>query len=186
MEVIPTGRHGRPLLLWEQDKYVQKYICAFPDAGAVISTSLTITAAEGIVTAHDWTLLVQHRGHIKLTYDWALSLLSRIGFVKKATTKAKSQYSKEKFQRLKKYLNQVVSIIKVHNIPDSIAINLDQTGLNLVPSSDWTMAQKGSKRIDLAGLGDKYQITLTFAATLSEQFLPMQLLYTGKTDCCHP
>ena len=150
------------------------------DAGAAISTSLTITAAEGIVTAYDQTQLVQNGGHIELTHDWALSLLSRIGFVKrKATTKAKLQYSEEE------YLNQVVSTIKVHNIPDSLVINLDQTGLNLVPSGDWTMAQKGSKRIDLAGPGDKRQITVTFRATLSGQFLPMQLLYTGNIDRCH-
>ena len=65
-------------------------------------------------------------------------------------------------------------MIKVHNIPDSLVINLDQTGLNLVPSGDWTMAQKGSKRIDLAALGDKRQITAAFAATLSGQHLPDQ------------
>ena len=46
MEAIPTGRHGRPLLIGEQDKDVQKYIFAFHDAGPAISTSLTITAAE--------------------------------------------------------------------------------------------------------------------------------------------
>ena len=44
---------------------------------------------------------------------------------------------------------------------------------------------KGSKRVDLAGLGDKRQITATFAATLDGQFLPMQLLYQGKTNRCH-
>ena len=76
------------------------------------------------MTAHDRTLLLQHGGHIELTRDWALSLLSRIGFVKrKATTKAKSQYSEEEFHQLKN--------------------------------------------------------------TFSGQFLPMQLLYTGKTDRCH-
>ena len=94
------------------------------DAGAAISTSLTITAAEGIVTAYDQTQLVQNGGHIELTHDWALSLLSRIGFVKrKATSKAKSQYSEEEFHQLKN--------------------------------------------------------------TFNGQFLPMQLLYTGKTDRCH-
>ena len=29
-------------------------------------------------------------------------------------------------------------------------------------------------------------IIITFAATLDGQFLPMQLLYQGKTNCCHP
>ena len=76
VEAITTGRRGRPLLLGELNKDVQKYICALRDAWAAISTSVTIAAAEGIVTAHDRTLLVQHGGHIELTRYWALSLLS--------------------------------------------------------------------------------------------------------------
>ena len=76
VEAIPTGTCGRPLLLGELEKDVQKYICVLHDAGAAISTSLTIAVAEGIMTAYDRTLLVQHGGHIELIRDWALSLLS--------------------------------------------------------------------------------------------------------------
>ena len=39
------------------------------------------------------------------------------------------------------------------------------------------MAPEGSRRVEVAGLGDKRQITATFAGTLSGEFLPMQLLY---------
>ena len=53
-------------------------------------------------------------------------------------------------------------------------------------AGEFTMEKEGSKRVDLAGLGDKHQITATFAAPLNGQFLPMQLLYQGKTDCRHP
>ena len=44
------------------------------------------------------------------------------------------------------------------------------------------MAPEGSKRIEIAVLRDEVQIT---PDTLSETFLPMQLLYQGKTDCCY-
>ena len=47
------------------------------------------------------------------------------------------------------------------------------------------MAPEGSKRVEIAGLGDKRQITATFAGSLSREFLPMQILYQGKTDRCH-
>ena len=172
------------MLLGELDKDVRKYVSALWDAGIAIGTNITIAAVEGIVMVHNRSLLVQHGGYIELTCDWVLSLLNHMGFVKrKATTKAKSQYLEEEFKLLKKqHLQQVVSMIKVHNIPESLVINLDQTGLMLIPSGDWTMSKKGAKRVDLAGLGDKRQITATFAATLSFQFLPMQLLYTR----CHP
>jgi len=44
------------------------------------------------------------------------------------------------------------------------------------------MAQKGSKRVEVFGIDDKRQITATFAASLSGNFLPIQLIYEGKTS----
>ena len=48
------------------------------------------------------------------------------------------------------------------------------------------MAQKGAKRIEMIGLDDKRQITAVVCGTLSGDFLPMQLIYTGKTTACLP
>ena len=53
-------------------------------------------------------------------------------------------------------------------------------------SSQWTQAEKGSKRVEISGFDNKRQIILTVAGTLSEEFLPFQVLYTGKTERCHP
>ena len=57
--------------------------------------------------------------------------------------------------------------------------------MKLVPASDWTMDPQGSKRVEVAGLNDKRQITATFAACLDGTFLPMQVLYQGKTARSH-
>jgi len=48
------------------------------------------------------------------------------------------------------------------------------------------MAPEGSKHVEIAGLEDKWQVTATFAVVLEGTFLPIQMLYQGKTDCCHP
>ena len=48
------------------------------------------------------------------------------------------------------------------------------------------MAPNGSKRIELKGLGDKRQITGVFCGTILGEFLPIQLIYGGKTNRCHP
>ena len=47
------------------------------------------------------------------------------------------------------------------------------------------MAREGSKRVEVVGIDDKRQITATFAASLSGNFLPVQLVYEGKTTKCH-
>ena len=121
---------------------------------------------------------------MELTRDWALSLLARLGFVKRrATTKANNQLCEQKFQKVKRsYLNQIASMVHIHKIPAELAMNHDQTGINLVPAGNWTMVPQGSTLVALAGVGHKRQATATFACTLSGAFLNMQLLYQGKTN----
>ena len=58
--------------------------------------------------------------------------------------------------------------------------------MNVVPASQWTQEEQGSSRIEVAGVGDKHQITITVAGTLSGTLLPFQVLYEGKTERCHP
>ena len=50
----------------------------------------------------------------------------------------------------------------MEEIPLELIFNWDQTGLHLVPTSNWTMAKKGSKRVEMKGLEDKRQITAVF------------------------
>ena len=93
----------------------------------------------------------------------------------------------EEFQQRKStFVRQVGSFAKVHAIPADLVINWDQTGINVVPSSNYTMEERGASRVEIAGHGDKRMITATFAATLSGEFLPMQILCDGKTNRCHP
>ena len=59
------------------------------------------------------------------------------------------------------------------------------TGIHLVPVSSWTMELQGSKHVAIAGATDKRQITATFCGTAMGEFLPIQLIYGGKTARCH-
>ena len=147
-----------------------------------------MTVGKGMVRAHDRTMIVQHGGHIQITKAWAMSLLQRMRFVKrKTTTKSTPGLSGEQIEVVRKsFLKQVARMVKLRDIPDSLIINLDQTGMKLVPTGDWTMAAVGSRRVEVIGLGDKRQITATFAAALDGTFLPMQILYQGKTNRSHP
>ena len=52
--------------------------------------------------------------------------------------------------------------------------------------SSWTMEQRGMKRVKMVGQNDKHQITAVFCGTLQGDFLPLQVIYKGKTACCHP
>jgi len=74
----------------------------------------------------------------------------------------------------------------MEEIPPELIMNWDQTGIKIVPCSTWTMERQGSKRIEMIGVSDKHQITAVFYGTLLGDFLPVQLVYKGKTPRCHP
>ena len=59
-------------------------------------------------------------------------------------------------------------------------------GINCVPVSSWTTESEGAKRVELAGKDDKRQITAVFGCSLVGDFLPLQLIYQGKTTRCLP
>jgi hypothetical protein len=65
-------------------------------------------------------------------------------------------------------------------------VNFDQTGLNIVPTSSWTLDQRGAKQVEITGLGDKRQITAVLACSMTGTLLPLQLIYAGTTTKCHP
>ena len=132
----------------ELDDKMKNYVQGLRINGAPIGSNIVMAAGEGLIKAHDRTMLVEHRGHIQITKSWAMSLLKRMGFVKRtATTKSTPGMSSEVFERMKAvFLKQVARMVKLRDIPDSLIINLDQTGVKLVPTGDWTMAAEGTRR----------------------------------------
>ena len=97
MDSLETKQKGRPLLLGEElDAAAQEYVSSLRIAGGVVNTVVVRAAAEDIISARDITKLTSHGGHINITKSWAMSLLNRMGYVKrKASTSGKipqSQY----------------------------------------------------------------------------------------------
>lgn len=187
VEKLSSRSRGHPLLLGKElDNQVQAYIKSLGDAGAVINSAITIGVAEGIIKKQHSSLLACNGGYISLTKTWALSILKRMGYVKRrASTKAKVPVAEfESHKAL--FLNDIKSIMIMDEVPPELVINWDHTGINYVPVSNWTMAKQGSKRIEIFGKDDKRQITAVFAGTMSGDFLFPQILYAGKTSRCLP
>ena len=185
---ISVKTRGRPLLLGEFDSDVKMYIKALRKAGTPVSVPVVLAAAEGVITARNRSVLLKYGGHIKLGRPWAVSILRRMGFVqRRESTQTKAKLSDQQISRMKQtYLTQVSGMVKAHKIPPELVINWDQAGVKLIPSQSWTMEEQGSTRVEIAGINDKRQITLTLAGSMSGELLPLQLLYQGKTTRCHP
>ena len=93
----------------------------------------------------------------------------------------------ENFEAVKEqFLLDINAVVEMEDVPPELVFNWDQTGISIVPGSSWTMEVKGSKRVEIAGMNDKRQITAVFCGTLTGEFLPLQLIYQGKTSACLP
>ena len=84
------------------------------------------------------------------------------------------------------YLIDVKAIVAVEEIPDDMMLNWDQTTIKYIPLSNWIIDKEEPKRVEVVDSDHKRQIIATFAASLSGQFLPVHLIYEGKTTKCYP
>ena len=166
------------------DKQVQAYLLELGKVGGVVDREIAIASAKGIVRKKDSRMLAENGGHVLLTKDWAHYLLHRMGYVKrKANSKVK--ITVENFEAMKyNFLCEIKAIAMMEEVPSSMILNWDHTGLKYVPVSSWTIAKQGSKKVSIAGVDDKRQITGVFTITLDGQFLPPQLIYQDTTSAC--
>ena len=106
-----------------------------------------------------------------------------MGFVRKLGTTGKVPIPDFLKKELKKsYLHGIVKKIKDNDILPSLVLNLDQMPSKYIPVLNKTMAPKGSKTVPIKGSTEKRMITATFTITLDGHFLPVQLIYGGKTS----
>ena len=72
----------------------------------------------------------------------------------------------------------------MQKIPKELLISWDQTAIKIVSTSAQTMRKHGNKRVEIAAVDDKRQITALFTCTAAGKFLPIQLIYEGLTNRC--
>ena len=185
---LEEKKRGRPSTLPEDiSSHLAKYIHAIRDAGGIINTAIVIAAGLGIVKKVNPGILECIGGYVVLKKSWAKYFLMSLNFVKRKATTKKPKFTPSNFEELKsQFLMDIMAVVTMKDVPEEMIVNWDQTAIKYIPVSNRTMAKEGSKRVEVAGIDDKRQITATFAASLSGNFLPVQLVYKGKTSRCHP
>ena len=147
-EAFTGKKNGCTLMIGEElDKQVQEYITYMQSTGTTVNTAVVIACAEGILMHEDVNL----PSRVNLNKRSAQYMLQRMGYVKwKATSKSK--VTVENFAEIKAdFLLEVKHVIAMDEIPAELVTNFDQTGLNIVPVSDWTMEVEGAKELKWLG-----------------------------------
>ena len=174
------------LLGKDLDTCVQDYMNALRKVGGVVSTTIVMAAANGIIAARNPALLTQHGGHIETTKAWAKLLFQRMGYVKRKCSNA-GKITVAHFEELQEeFLADIKAEVLMNDVPPSLIFNWDQTALKFVPTGEWTMHRAKEKIIPIASSDDKRQITAVLAITQTGEYLPPQLIYQGTTLRWHP
>lgn len=176
-------RGKKPMLPEELESKIWQYVEKVRKSGGIISTTLVLAIAKGIIKKHRPTLLQENGGPIMLLKSWAYSLLKRHNYVKRKATKAARKLPRNFNVQKGGFLENISRTVHLYKIPKDLVFNFDQTGLPLVPTSNWTMAECGSKQIDVVGKDDKRNITALLTVTATGKLLPPQVL---MNNCyCH-
>ena len=125
-------------------------------------------------------------GKISRTVKWARGILKSMNWVKRRGTTAKQTMNPALYDELAfTWKKKIVEKVFEHKIHNDLILNFDQTPLGFTCPAKTTFTEKNAETAPIGNLGDKRQITGTFVVNLSGEFLPIQLIYTGKTDLCH-
>ena len=188
ISTVPQKKRGRHTLLPDEiDKKVMEMASNMRLSGAVVNYNILIAIAKGIVVANDRTSLKEYGGTITFSWKWCESVFRRMKWTKRKCTTEKAVIAPGLIREIGfTFLSEVSEIVQAHKIPPQLIINIDQTPLPFVLVSKYTMNKKGDKRVSILGTNDYRQITGTFAVAMAGTFLPIQLIYKGSTNRCHP
>ena len=123
-----------------------------------------------------------HLQNFSKPHSWVQSLYQCRGYTRRASTTSRPPVPPGLYSECRRdYLQDIDSKIKKYGIPPELVLNSDQTPSSYVSVGKSTMAQKGSTAILIKSVTDKHAITLNFGVTLANDYLPMQVIYSGKT-----
>lgn len=148
-------------------------------AGGVLNRKVAIQIGKKEAMARDPG---NHYRYSNLGKGWARSLFNRMNMTFRAATTGKLPMPTTLVEEERlSFTNTIAQSISQHNIPASMVLNFDQTPLLYCPAGKFTMAEKGSSKVPIAGKADKRAMTAVFTVSMAGKFLPPQLIYPGKT-----
>ena len=128
------------------DQMVQRFLLALRSRGGVVSRTIVIATVRELIARNPQYNL----GHVKVYSSWVQSLFQRMGFKRRMRTIRKVRIpegARKKVELL--YLHDIVLIVKYHDIPSHLVMNLDQTSLKYVPAMNHTTAKKNSSSVSI-------------------------------------
>ena len=143
-----------------------------------------LLASIAVAVYKSWTPIL--RTHFRASSKWIEKFKQKFGISRRrATTEAGGSHDdsvdaeedKRAWQRI--YLARLAYLATENGIPPSLCYHCDETGIELLPYSRYTLEMKGKKHVELTDLGDKRQATVLVGGSLSGNLLPPYIIFQG-------
>jgi len=160
------------------------FLRAVRTKGGVVNIHVVRASAKALIESNPSMVSLQH---FNMPRSWVTSLYRRMGFVKRAGTTTRPPVPQGLYDECRRdYLSDIKRKVDQWKIPSELILNSDQTPSSYVSVGKSSMTASGSSSVPIKGLTDKRCITLNFVVTLTNEFLPMQIIYGGKTKASLP
>ena len=103
----------------------------------MVNTTITLTAATGIILAKDASLLSQNRGELNLSKEWAQRMMRRVGFVKCKTSTGEKVAPEVLKELQKQYISDYGVCGSNRRYSSRSDHQLAQTPVKYAPVSSW-------------------------------------------------
>ena len=134
--------------------------------GATFKDSLTFRASESFV-----------RKWLHDTMKWSR---------RKGTQASQKRHIDWENQCERSFLRKAYAIKEEDILPASLFVNSDQTQVVYAPGDQLTWAETGAKQVPILGGEEKRAFTVLVSVACNGNVLPMQAIYSGKTNRSRP
>ena len=117
----------------------------------------------------------------KLSQSWFSKFLHSMGWVDRAVTKASHKLPDGHVELTETFAMRLAWLVFTYNVRKDMVINLDETGVILVPARSRRLAPQGVKNVACVGNRDRRQVTSTPAAHVLGEKLMLQVIFQGKS-----
>lgn len=181
-------KQGRPSMVSDElATEIKSILHNLRVSGGAISRKTVIAIGNGVMSARCPEMMSKNGGSVHLSTKWARGILKSMNWVKRRGTTAKREMNPALYEELTfTWKRKIANAIFENCIPKEMILNFDQTPLGYTAPNKATFTQEGSRSVPIANVDDKRQITGTFCVNILGDFLPIQLIYSGITDRCHP
>ena len=148
----------------------------------VINRKQLINIGNGVIRPNNPEMHKEFGGTNELTEVWERSVLKSLNWSKRRATTSNVEPSAQLLAEEKFIFQKAIAkVIQDSDILLDLVTNLVQTPLCYVSPGKYTFHFKRSKHVPVKVVDDKRPITVTFDVSAVGEFIPMHVIYGGKT-----